>query len=181
MSKLEQYGRVHVVAYSFGSIVAFNAFFPRSRLPLRRFASVDTLVFIGSPFDTIRSFWPKYFRDRKYSANVPKRWVNVFRMDDIMSSNFDNNRQANTVPSVAVMHAVFSSGPPTVTEVTSSAPSDPTPVPTPVNVPIPSEADDREFNLVETISLYGFAAHTGYWHSGNPQAQCAFDEVVANL
>jgi pimeloyl-ACP methyl ester carboxylesterase len=183
VTELERYARVHVVAYSFGSVVAFNAFFPRNNAPLPRFAGVDTLVFIGCPVDPIRAFWPKYFHDRKNSPQVPKRWVNVYRMDDIMSSNFNDDRKASPQPSADVMRAIFSPpSPPAAAGRTTSQPDGTRAViPAPDNISILSGADDREFSLVETFTLYGFAAHTGYWHSGNPQAPSAFDEVVTRL
>lgn len=97
-----QYERIHVLAYSFGSVVALDALFPILREPTTRFNKIDTLVTIGCPLDTIRLFWPQYFRERRKLRDVPKRWLNIYSRVDVLSSNF-NNRDSEVTESDYVL------------------------------------------------------------------------------
>jgi hypothetical protein len=83
------YGKVHVVAYSFGSLVAIDALFQRETEVSRRFRRIGTLITIGCPYDFVRTYWPRYFQDR-YAAGAGERprWLNVYSPLDVMGSNF---------------------------------------------------------------------------------------------
>src|SRR3712207_3046953 len=80
------YRQIHLVGYSFGSLVALDAMFSRRERPRPRFQSIHTLVTIGCPFDLVRSFWPEYYRRRFGHAGRPERWINVYVRRDIMGS-----------------------------------------------------------------------------------------------
>ncbi|HEX9938759.1 MAG TPA: hypothetical protein VGB15_16590 [Longimicrobium sp.] len=83
------YGKVHVVAYSFGSVVAIDALFQRETEVSRRFHRIGTLITIGCPYDFVRTYWPKYFQDRYAAAAGERpRWLNVYSPLDVMGSNF---------------------------------------------------------------------------------------------
>lgn len=84
-----EYGRVHLAAYSFGSVVAIDALFQSEGEVSRRFRSIDTLVTIGCPYDFVRTYWPRYFQDR-YAAPAADRprWINVYCPLDVLGSNF---------------------------------------------------------------------------------------------
>jgi len=81
-----EYERIHVIGYSFGSIVAIDCIFQTSA-PTPRFSRIDHLITVGSPGDIVRTFWPHYFDQRKLPSTRIK-WVNVFSRNDILSSNF---------------------------------------------------------------------------------------------
>ena len=84
-----KYRRVHLVAYSFGSVVALDALFPRGGGdPPNRASDIDALITIGCPFDFIRGYWPAYFTRRGGFPGAPKRWLNVYRADDVLASDF---------------------------------------------------------------------------------------------
>jgi len=87
------YRRTHVVAYSFGSVVALDALFPPdnfSKIPLNapRLEAIDKLVTIGCPFDFIRALWPRYFENRVTVSGAPRAWFNVYTPADAFGSNF---------------------------------------------------------------------------------------------
>ncbi len=82
------YDKIHVIGFSFGSIVAIDCIFQTSA-PTPRFGRIDSLITVGSPFDIIRTFWPDYFKARKRSPGQMK-WINVFSRNDVLSSNFSN-------------------------------------------------------------------------------------------
>jgi hypothetical protein len=82
-----EYRHVHVIGYSFGSIIALDALFAydQSAAVFRR---IHTLVTIGCPFDFIRTYWPTYFEKRTRLPEVPKRWINIYAPADVLGSDF---------------------------------------------------------------------------------------------
>jgi hypothetical protein len=82
---------IHILAYSFGSIVALDALFPR--VPRRAKGgdrvgtAVTSLVTVGCPVDFVRQFYPTYLEGRTpRRADLP--WTNVFLPEDLLGSNF---------------------------------------------------------------------------------------------
>lgn len=170
------YRDVHLVGYSFGCVVTLNSLFPRSAEPLPVFSRVATLVTIGNPVDVVRTFWPRYLKSRCARPAAPRRWLNVFSMDDILSSNFGDTRSADRDPDPEVVFDIFSREPSDAPCPTGCGPG-----PTPENIPLPSNTDSRDFSWAETIKLYGVKAHAGYWNSTRPEAPSCFDEIVRAL
>ena len=152
------YRRVIVVGYSFGSIFALDNFFPREREPATRIQQVDTLVTIGSPFEIIRVFWPKYFEKRGVDANVPKRWINVFSPDDIMGSNITKK--------VAIKD---------YKDETAGFP------PEEDNILYKVGPSQKKTSLLGALGLVGLQEHAIYWEEEFEFGHSAFDEVVKKL
>jgi len=97
-----RYGRVHVLGYSFGSIVALDALFPppaHEKVKFPRLAHVNKLITVGCPFDFIRTLWPQYFANRGEHSIAPEHWINVYTPPDALGSNFrdDENLDEATV------------------------------------------------------------------------------------
>jgi hypothetical protein len=83
-----RYETVHVVAFSFGSIVALDALYPPGESPPPRYDQIDAVVTIGAPVDVVRQFRPKYFDGRRSRENgVDYRWHNIFIPSDVLASN----------------------------------------------------------------------------------------------
>lgn len=88
-------GPIHLLGYSFGSLIVYEAMFPRSSsmadvVPAE---AVETLTTIGCPLDIVRLYEPDYVRDRPPSRDgIP--WRNVFNPADVMSSNLMNGTDA---------------------------------------------------------------------------------------
>jgi hypothetical protein len=82
-----KYRKVHVIAYSFGSIVALDSIFPRQGPVAPCFRKVTTLTTIGSPFDFVRTYWPGYFTNRN-ALDAPKYWLNIFSPLDILGPDY---------------------------------------------------------------------------------------------
>jgi hypothetical protein len=179
----EGYRRIHVFSYSFASVVAINALFPRGQPPYERFKEVDTLVTVGCPFDMIRTFWSRYFLEREAKPNVPKKWLNVYSMSDILSSNFRDDRDHDQQPKSEVVKAIFSPAthPESAGEdVCGSAPGHDA-MPTPINLPMYSETDFRDFSFIETITLFGLKSHSSYWNRTDVRAESCFDAIIKEL
>jgi len=80
-------GPVHLLGYSFGSLVFFEAVFPKrsgnvSGEPLSR---VESLITVGCPIDLVRLYAPAFLQDR--GKRRPVVWTNVFNAADIFASN----------------------------------------------------------------------------------------------
>jgi hypothetical protein len=96
------YQHVHLLAYSFGSIVALDALFPptsNSKIAYPRFSCISKLITIGCPFDFVRQLWPQYFDNRQAASSAPTYWLNVYTPPDALGSNFrdDELNQPATV------------------------------------------------------------------------------------
>lgn len=83
------YRKVHMAAYSFGTLVALDALFQNDGDVARRFGRICTLVTIGCPYDFVRTYWPSYFQNR-YAAPAARRprWINIYSPLDVLGSNF---------------------------------------------------------------------------------------------
>lgn len=84
-----QYRHVHVVGYSFGSIIALDSLFPVGHAS-EIFRRIHTLVTVGCPFDFVRTYWPKYFERRSQLHAVPAYWLNIYAPADVLGSNFED-------------------------------------------------------------------------------------------
>jgi hypothetical protein len=141
------YKKIHIIGYSFGSIVALDNLFAQGAKPIERFNRIDTLVTIGCPFDIIRTYWPEYFKGRySLTPNAPK-WINVYSPIDILSSNFancGNDQQVN-----AAQHQDIG------IEVEGQ-------IRKPENL-IFTQGSYQGLGVVDILTLAGFKAHSLYW------------------
>jgi hypothetical protein len=87
------YNHVHIISYSFGTVIAADNLFPFNGIPNKRSQIVDTLVPIGCPFDIIRLFWQDYFNQRQMLPQKVPKWINLYNPIDILSSNFRDDDQ----------------------------------------------------------------------------------------
>jgi len=82
-------GQIHILAYSFGSVVTLGAFTrfdsTRAGMPdgVREAASIVT---VGCPFDFVSLYFPKHFEtETAWRPELP--WHNVFIPADVLGSN----------------------------------------------------------------------------------------------
>jgi pimeloyl-ACP methyl ester carboxylesterase len=157
-----RYRNVHILAYSFGSVIALDTLFPQeSELP-KRMERVDTLVTIGCPADFIRTYWPKYFQDRRGKPNTPRRWLNVYNDADVLGSNFLDTFGPDT--SKDKMAGICSGG----------------------ELRRPNEADNIKFgpsvhSFSEWVRFIGFRVHSKYWDRQSVNAVSCFEPIVQRL
>lgn len=81
-------GPIHLLGYSFGSLVIYDAMFPRETalfgdVPAKAVTSMTT---IGCPLDLVRLYAPEYV-DGRVERRPGLAWVNVFNQADIFASN----------------------------------------------------------------------------------------------
>ena len=91
------YARIHLIGYSFGSVIALDTLFPKGTAAPLRADKVRTVVTIGCPFDMVRTYWRDYFTERDEPGGR-RKWWNVFNPDDVLSSNFRNDAETNGAP-----------------------------------------------------------------------------------
>jgi hypothetical protein len=160
------YRKIHIVAYSFGTIIALDNLFPTGHMPVARIREIHTLVTIGCPFDLIRVFWPDYFKERVAAANVPKAWINVYSPIDVMASNFRNDPKIgapepdNAIPAkdnpiiklIPQMNIVWNVGGP-----------------------------KKRLSFFEFLTLAGLEAHRSYWETEFESESTAFSPITEEL
>jgi hypothetical protein len=76
------YDTVDVVAFSFGTLVAFDALFPREE---RTPPPIHRLVTIGMPYETVKTYFPSYFENRN-GRRRRTEWMNVWCAVDALST-----------------------------------------------------------------------------------------------
>jgi len=84
----DRYARVHVMGYSFGSLVALDALFYTRGATQQRIDRLGDLITIGAPITMAQKFWPKHFdviRGR-FSPGSSHEWINVQCALDVVAS-----------------------------------------------------------------------------------------------
>jgi len=152
------YRHLHVVGYSFGSLIALDALFSHESSG-ERFRKVHTLVTIGCPFDFIRTYWPDYFQRRRAWENVPERWINVYAPADVLGSDFRDD------PGTSATRGIQVEG-----EAGERKPDD--------NIPFGRPAPLGAF---EWINFVGFRLHTSYWEQDAEHGISCFRPIVEKL
>ena len=82
------YDKIHLVSYSFGSVVALDTLFPQDGISVRRLEKIDSLVTIGCPFNMVESYWEGYFKRRPKPPQIPATWLNVSSPFAALGSDF---------------------------------------------------------------------------------------------
>lgn len=169
------YAHLYLIGYSFGSLIALDALFPRDQPPDRSFGAAKqrTLVTIGCPFDYIRSFWPEFWSKRHVTADLPRQWINVYIRRDVLGSNFRDDTQSGDAS-----HGINSP----VTRHDAEAPTPSTGAggtEHPVRMPDRNirYAEDRDLGWTDAIRFIGYAEHLNYWPKSVSDLS-AFDRVI---
>jgi len=160
-----RYQRIHIIGYSFGSIVAMDNLFPMGRPPIDRFKRIDTLITIGCPFDIIRTYWPSYFNERQSVSGDAMKWINVYSPIDVLSSNFADGgndqpfEQARTEGiGVKVDGQILK----------------------PESIEF-SERSHKSLGVIDILRLAGFKAHSHYWGESPKGEITCFHHVVKSM
>ena len=160
------YRHVHLMAFSFGSVIALDALFPPGRKPERPFGAIHTLITIGCPFDFVRMLWGSYFDVRReYIEDQPKCWLNVFSPVDALASNFRNDQEVGEA-NINIRAEAATTG------------SD---VPVPANVPFSEGFDLSQLSWWSTLSLVGLRAHSMYWGPPSDTDVSCFNQLVSEM
>jgi hypothetical protein len=163
---------IHVLGYSFGSLVVVDALFPRAggaSQPDRLAEAVRSLTTIGCPADTIQLYFPKHFVDR-VAPTACCAWTNIFIPADVFASNFCNDRDD-------IENAAEEA---TVSEHTRAASDESADMGGTFGIagvrPTCVKYTDETLSPLSILSLTGFRSHGGYWDL--PTHASCFDNLV---
>ena len=160
--------RIHLLTYSFGSIVAIDTLFRSDQAAYPSYRRIHSLVTIGSPFDVIYKIWPSYFKKRQKIDGL--HWINIFAPQDVLSSNFLKRTKAKTVRGAKSKSRAAD----------TSSPCVPGLVPDLNLIYRPTDASDK-LGFFDIISFVGLRTHTLYWERGKKSHSNAFDLAVPEM
>jgi hypothetical protein len=158
-----EYGRIVVLSYSFGSLVALDACFSPTTEPPLRLEDIDQLVTIGCPFDPVRAFFPEYAAPRDWRVGVPGHWINVYAPSDVLSSNFRDDPNIGD-PSVQLRLRGHPDG--------GVAPE---------NLVFRIDGRDSPAGFIDTFFMRGLKFHGRYWNDADDAADSVFALLVPKL
>jgi hypothetical protein len=162
LEKQPQYRRIHLIAFSFGSLLAIDFLFPKEEFG-RRVERVQNLVTIGCPFDIVRTYSPDYFTDRTGNYEVTfENWLNVFHPTDLLASNFRNTDDDGKEAQEGVYLA---------TSVLLK----------PDNLVFDQHFVPEEFSWINLLLVKGFRMHTSYWNGPDENEISCFDYILPSL
>jgi hypothetical protein len=154
--------RIHVVAYSFGTVIALDTLFTSQKRPGTRTDVVNTLVTIGCPFDLIRTYQREYFARPAEVIPTSIKWVNVYSPQDLLGSNFRNDGDtADPQQGIGVTDPKKRLIQPTK------------------SIPYPGGETATDYGLLGGIMLLGLRMHTVYW--GSPSSDSCFRDFLPEL
>jgi hypothetical protein len=162
-----KYRQLHILAYSFGSLLALDTLFPINRLPMERFRKIDALITIGCPFDMVRTFWSSYFENRQALAGIPKRWLNVYSPIDAFASNFRNDDKLEPADHTIKLRDTLSA------QSTKLTP------PKPENIPYLE--GETASSVLDWLTLIGLRSHGGYWEGKDDSEISCFYDVMSKM
>lgn len=88
----DPHAAVHLVGFSFGTVLLLDAVFRVDTSPPPRLADLNSVTTIGCPLDALSVFWPDHFTGRRDSYSMRTNWTNVsIEGDPISSRVLDRN------------------------------------------------------------------------------------------
>jgi hypothetical protein len=162
----KKYEHIHIVAYSFGSIIVLDNLFPLRQTPVERVHSIHTLATIGCPFDMIQVFWPDYFSQRNVISKVPKSWINLYSPIDVLSSNFRKDQKQDEPDVEYALQSVID------TEIKLIPQK---------NVVFAMGRPKDKLSFFEILVLVGLEAHTSYWESEYEAEKTVFLPIIEEI
>lgn len=154
-----KYRQIHVIAYSFGSIIAIDALFPADRKASDRYGLIQTLSTIGCPFDLLRMFWPTYFQRRSGQPDWPRQWLNVYSPLDALASNFRDNDKEEAAEKGLNLVAGGERKPENLVYRSSSV----------------------QISPLAALALQGLRAHADYWEFEYESEVSCFTDIMLTL
>ncbi len=175
--KKEEYRHVHIIAYSFGSLVALDMLFPHTS-PVTRIKTVHSLITIGCPLNLIRTYWPAYYKQRKQLEGIQNHWCNIYTPQDVfgtcfkgredekkggVESNQATKKESCQEPGIEVIEPVRK-----IVKPTSE-----------IEYNIGAQA--VWYNIFDILALKGIKIHSSYWTANEAPELSCFDGIVREL
>lgn len=147
IANLPSVERIHVVGYSFGSLIAIDTLYPSSSAHPPQLAKVHSLTTIGCPFDLLRMLSPSYAHSRA-PAGQAESWLNVYAPLDLLASNFSTGDGVKHEAETGLQLRGGGERKPTFNEAWN---------------------ENMTLNLVNLLMLRSLSVHVGYWdRKGSP-------------
>lgn len=142
---------IHVLGYSFGSLVVVDALFPRAGTPQfsdRVASALSSVTTIGCPGDAVRLYFPAHFAGRN-ALRADLAWTNVFIPADVFASNFHDGNDERVGEEALDFGGVR---------------------------PISRRYTEERLSPLTIFRMRGFRTHSGYWDM--PGHASCFDMLV---
>jgi len=172
-----EHRKVHIFAYSFGSIIAIDALFPSGGGPNQEVRNIDALVTMGCPFDFTRITGSNYFEQRYAVAEVPRKWLNVYIPADLWATDFEDPQNQGKAP--LIKRGEFQSekrGIMLKTELKNipekRAPDE--------NIRIGADVKFRDY-FFGWFTLISLRLHASYWGDEKWHGQNSFDLLIPRI
>lgn len=149
--------KIHFHAYSFGSILAIdyiNPFGYKVSKDAKMFC--EALITIGTPFEFIKSYYPRFYLDRETELGDQLCWINIYSIADALGTNFRNDSK--------IGNAQFG-------------------IDKDSKKPINTNYEVSSLNkggIIDFFMLYNVKVHGMYWDS-NPQGQSCLGLVYEEM
>ncbi|NEW85157.1 MAG: hypothetical protein GZ094_22720 [Mariniphaga sp.] len=149
ISEKEKNCRIHFHTYSFGSIIAIDYIFPFGNTLTRNTLNfTETLITIGTPFEFIKAYYPRFYDSRNIELGDKICWINIYSIADPLATNFRSDAK--------IGDAQFG------IDKTSIKPVN-------LNYEV---APFKKTGIVDFIMLYSMKAHGMYWDSKTEGQSC---------
>lgn len=84
--------KIHFHTYSFGSILAMDYIYPfGNKVSKNADMFCEAIITIGTPFEFIKSYYPKFYQNRKLELGDKLHWLNIYSIADALATNFRND------------------------------------------------------------------------------------------
>lgn len=145
ISEHEKNCRIHLHAYSFGSILALDYVYPfGNNLSNNTERFCEAIITIGTPFEFVNSYYPKFFKNRRMELGDKLHWLNVYSIADALGTNFRKDAKIGDAQFGIQANALK-----------------------PANLNYEVSAHNPN-SIIDFISLYSIRVHGMYW---DPQAE----------
>lgn len=148
--------KIHIHAYSFGSILAIDYINPfGNKVSKDANLFCEALITIGTPLEFINSYYPQFYNNRNTELGNKICWINVYSIADALATNFRNDSK--------IGNAQFG------IKSDSSKP-----------ININYEVSSSNNGIIDFFMLYNVKVHGMYWDS-NPQGKSCLGLVYEEM
>lgn len=141
--------KIHFHTYSFGSILAIDYIYPfGNKVSKNAELFCEAIITIGTPFEFIKSYYPKFYKNRKLEFGDKLHWLNIYSIADALATNFRYDTQ--------IGDAEFG------VETASNKPTN-------INYEV---ASLNKGGIVDFFMLYSIKVHGMYWDNKTEGQSC---------
>jgi hypothetical protein len=149
IAETEKDSKIHIHAYSFGSILALDLLFPIGNMPSSNSKKlIELLVTIGTPYEFVKAYYPRFYDNRNLDLQDNLKWINVYSISDALATNFRKD-------------AVIGNSEHGIKNATLK----------PININY-EIAPVQPFSIINFLTLYHLKIHQHYWDVSTQGQSC---------